>query len=262
MLTDGSSGNGRAWLELALMSQGVGFVEKSFVSHPDQWRLRWPSLVATMGVAQPPQWHPEGDVWTHSAMTLDFAILAGAPFHLRVAALFHDIGKPPTYAVDEDGRIRFNGHDTLGADLADEALANAGFKEYERERIVTLIRHHMIWGSVKDMKASTRRKLYRKPYFDDLLALHRFDVEAASRDMSVLGFVANDRTEQKERLASRPVPVERLIGGKDVMAAGWPEGPHVGRILAIVEAEQRAGAIQSREAALSRLAELQSGSCC
>lgn len=256
-------GSRRAWLEWALMGQGLGFIQKSRDSYAAHWSVGWPELVAMMGVRQPPEYHPEGDVWTHSLMATDAAIRSNMPFYLRVTALLHDIGKPRTFTEEPGDRIRFNGHDGVGADMADELLAWWGFGPWDRERIVTLIRNHMVWTNLRDMKTKSRRKLYGRPWFDDLLALHRIDVEASSRDFRIAEYAIYDRAgiKMNDELAeaNRPAPVERLVTGKDVLEAGYPEGPAVGFVLKAVEDAQRAGTVRDRQEALGLIAQLQNG---
>src|SRR5208337_4671950 len=132
-----------------------------------------PEIRAMKGVEQPPQYHPEGDVFVHTMLLLD-KLPAGCSKTLAWGALLHDVGKPPTFRVAPD-RIRFDGHVEIGVKMAAEICRRLRFSGGETDQILALIDNHMRFADVQRMKQSTLKKFLRLPAFDEHLELHRID---------------------------------------------------------------------------------------
>jgi poly(A) polymerase len=212
-----------------------------------------PEVVRMRGMAQPPQYHPEGDVWTHTMLLLE-KLPAGSSATLAWGALLHDIGKPATYQPPNPtipgDRIRFNGHVEVGVRIAQEILARLRFSNDETEQIVALVKNHMRFGDIREMRAATVRRFLRLPHFDEHLALHRLDVLSAHGDLSLYDFART--TYQAEPAPElRPPP---LITGRDLIAAGYPPSPQFKPMLALAEDAQLEGTATTREEALALVA--------
>jgi poly(A) polymerase len=203
-----------------------------------------PEIVAMKGVAQPPEFHPEGDVFAHTLLLLENLPIP-CPLTLAWGALLHDVGKPATFRVAPD-RIRFDGHVDIGVKIAEEICARLRFSNDETEQILALVQNHMRFGHVTRMKESTLKKFLRLPEFDEHLALHRADSLASHRNLATYDSL-------REKLATIPPEIMRptpLINGDDLIAAGHPPGPKFKEILGAVEDAQLEGRLSSRESAL------------
>jgi poly(A) polymerase len=206
-----------------------------------------PEISAMKGVEQPPQFHPEGDVFVHTLLLLDHL---PQPCSLTLAwgALLHDVGKPATFRLAPD-RIRFDGHVDVGVKIAEEICRRLRFSHDESAQILALVDNHMRFGDVLRMKESTLKRFLRLPAFDEHLALHRADSLASHRNLSTYEFVIQKRDEiPPEKM--RPSP---LITGDDLIASGHAPGPKFREILNAVEDAQLEGRLPSREAALEFL---------
>lgn len=201
-----------------------------------------PEVDALAGVSQPPEFHPEGDVWTHTLMLL--GQLRNAPPTLAWGALLHDIGKPPTFTVSD--RIRFNEHEKVGARMAAELLRRLRFPNETAERIVELVAQHMVFKDAPKMRPARLKRFLRQPHFDEHLDLHRIDCSASSGDLSAHAYC----TQQLAELPPETLRPVRLLTGDDLLALGVPKGPRIGAILAEVEDLQLEGTLTSREDAL------------
>jgi poly(A) polymerase len=150
-----------------------------------------PEMTRMKGVEQPPQFHPEGDVWTHTLMLLEH-LSANASPTLAWGMLLHDVGKPATFTPPDPARpgdrIRFNGHVEVGVAVARAILNRLRFSGDEAAQILALVQHHMQFGDVKKMKQSTLKRFLRLPKFDEHLALHFADASSAHGDMSQYEF--------------------------------------------------------------------------
>jgi poly(A) polymerase len=201
-----------------------------------------PEVAAMKGVEQPPEYHPEGDVWTHTLMMLD-ALENPSPT-LAMGVLLHDVGKPPTYRVA--GRIRFDGHVEVGVRLAHGILTRLRFSNDQIEQIEALVAQHMKFKDVPQMRESTLKRFLRLPRFDEHLELHRLDCLSSHQRFDNYELARRKREELgAEQL--RPPP---LLTGRDLIAAGYTPGPLFSEILSAVEDAQLEGSIQSREHAL------------
>jgi putative nucleotidyltransferase with HDIG domain len=211
-----------------------------------------PEVEAEVGVAQPPEFHPEGDVFRHTCLVL--SRLRAPSATLAMAALLHDVGKPPTFAEAPD-RIRFSGHDDAGAAIARRVMERLRFSRRETDRVARLVARHMVFKDLGQMRRATLRRLVGDEAFPELLELHRADVEASHGDLSAYAaaraFV--------ERLAGEPAVPPPLITGADVLAMGLRPGPEVGRVLRSVETARLEGEVRTREEALALAARLVHG---
>jgi len=207
-----------------------------------------PEISAMKGVEQPPQYHPEGDVYVHTLLLLENLPHLCLPT-LAWGALLHDVGKPPTFRVAPD-RIRFDGHVEVGVKMAEAMLRRLRFSNDDTEQILALIQNHMRFGQITLMKESTLKKFLRMPKFEEHLDLHRMDCMASHRILSAYEFA-------QEKLASIPAEKMRpapLITGDDLIAAGYAPGPRFKEILSAVEDEQLEGSLLSKEDALTFVA--------
>jgi poly(A) polymerase len=209
-----------------------------------------PEVVRLRGVAQPPQYHPEGDVWTHTMLLLD-KLPAGSSSTLAWGALLHDIGKPATYQPPNPSipgdRIRFNGHVEVGVRIAEEILARLRFSNEDTAQILALIKNHMRFADILQMKQSTLKRFLRLPHFDEHLELHRLDVSSAHGDLTLYDF-ARAQYDAEPPVDLRPAP---LLTGADLIAAGYRPSPQFKPMLALAEDAQLEGAAGTREEALA-----------
>jgi poly(A) polymerase len=203
-----------------------------------------PEISAMKGVAQPAEFHPEGDVFVHTLLLLD-NLPSPCPLTLAWGALLHDVGKPPTFRVAPD-RIRFDGHVEVGGKMAEEICRRLRFSNDETAQILALVDNHMRFGHATRMKESTLKKFLRLPGFDEHLALHRADCLASHGSLDTYEFVGQRRAEiPPEKM--KPAP---LVTGDDLIAEGHLPGPKFREILNAVEDAQLEGRLPSREAAL------------
>lgn len=211
-----------------------------------------PEVDAMAGVPQPPEYHPEGDVFVHTALALDQ--LQAPDAALAWAVLLHDVGKPPTFRQDpaeKNGRIRFEGHAGVGARMADEILRRLRASNELREAVEAAVRQHMRFVDWPRMKTATRRRMVASPLFPLELELHRADCMASH---GLLDTYAAARGEY-ERFRAEPRLPPPLLSGRDIMALGVPEGPAVGRWRRTAFDAQLEGRFTTREAALAWLAD-------
>jgi poly(A) polymerase len=213
----------------------------------DQTRLLpevLPEIDRLHGVEQPPQYHPEGDVWVHTLLLLE-KLPADCSPTLAWGALLHDVGKPATFQRAPD-RIRFHGHVEVGVKIAADICRRLRFSNDETDQILALVDNHMRFGHVKDMRESTLKRFFRLPHFDEHLALHRLDCLSSHGNLTLYDFA-------RKRLAELPpeaVQPKLLLTGRDLIAAGYQPGPHFKKLLALAEDAQLEGRIQTREEAL------------
>jgi poly(A) polymerase len=203
-----------------------------------------PEIDRMHGVEQPPQFHPEGDVWIHTMMLLE-QLPANSPRTLAWGALLHDVGKPPTFRVAPD-RIRFDGHVEVGVLMAREICSRLHFSNDDIEQIEALVANHMRFKDVERMKDSTLKRFLRLPQFDEHMELHRMDCLASHGELGLYDFVA-------ERLRTTPpeeITPEPLLTGRDLIELGYAPGPRFKEILAAVEDAQLEAKLQSRDEAV------------
>ena len=204
-----------------------------------------PEIDKLHGVAQPPEYHPEGDVWVHTLLLLE-KLPAGVSPTLAWGALLHDVGKPATFSHKPPDRIRFNGHVEIGVKIAHEILRRLRFSNEECAQILALVENHMRFGDVEKMKESTLKRFFRLPHFDEHLELHRIDCLSSHGDLSLWEFAKRKREELPEE-AVRPA---LLVTGRDLIDAGYAPGPRFKEMLAAAEDAQLEGRIRTREEGL------------
>lgn len=215
-----------------------------------------PEIARMKGVEQPPQFHPEGDVWIHTRLMLEM-LPAGCSQTLAWGALLHDVGKPPTFAPASStgSRIRFDGHVEVGARMAAEICHRLRFSNDDTEQIVSLVTNHLRFKDVTQMRASTLKRFVRLPRFDEHLELHRLDCLSSHGNLEAHAFVLHFLKETPEEQV-RP---ERLITGEDLKKLGLAPGPQFALILRAVEDAQLEGQLTNREEALAWVRQTHSG---
>lgn len=206
-----------------------------------------PEVKATQGVPQPPEFHPEGDVWVHTLLMLE-GLRAPTPT-LALGVLLHDVGKPPTLSVRE--RIRFDNHVEVGAEMAQAVCARLRLSARATERVVELVRHHLRFKDFPCMRRSTQLRFLRLEGFEEHLELHRLDCLASHGDLSTYE-LARRILEETPLAQIKPA---LLLGGDDLIAQGYTPGPLFKEVLQMVEDAQLEGKLHTREDALRLVAE-------
>jgi poly(A) polymerase len=202
-----------------------------------------PEVAAMKGVEQPPEFHPEGDVWTHTLMMLEG--LRSPSLALALGVLLHDVGKPPTFRVAD--RIRFDGHAEVGARMAVQILARLRCSNQEIQQVESLVANHLRFKDVRRMRESTLKRFLRQEGFPEHLELHRLDCAMSHGLLDNYEFVKR-KSEELPREALKPRP---LVTGHDLIAAGYHPGPAFSRMLAAIEDAQLEGQVRAREEALA-----------
>lgn len=204
-----------------------------------------PEITRLHGVEQPPEYHPEGDVWVHTMLLLE-KLPADASATLAWGALLHDVGKPATFERAAD-RIRFSGHVEVGMRIAESICRRLRFSTEDTEQIVSLVENHMRFGDVMQMKESTLKRFFRLPRFPEHLQLHWLDCMASCEDLKFYHFAQ----ERYESLPAEVVKPPLLVTGADLIAAGYRPGPGFKEMLALAEDAQLEGRIATREQGLA-----------
>ena len=205
-----------------------------------------PEVAAMKGCEQPPQFHPEGDVFEHTRIMLEL-LPADVSLPLVLSVLFHDIGKPPTSTVDETGRIRFNGHDRVGAEMTEALMQRLRFSRAEIDATVEAVRQHMVFKDVPNMRVSRLKRFMARPNFSDELELHRVDCQSSHGMLDNYEFLKT----KAEEFANEPIIPPPLVRGHDLIALGLKPGPRFSEILEAVETRQLEGTLDDREEALA-----------
>jgi poly(A) polymerase len=213
-----------------------------------------PEIVAMKGVEQPPEFHPEGDVFAHTKLMLD-ALPPAPSVVLAFAVLLHDVGKPPTFERATD-RIRFNEHDRIGAAMTEAVLRRLRFPNNQIEQIVHCVAEHMRFQHVQQMRPVKLKRILARETFADELELHRIDCQASHRNLENYEFLKTKAAE----LPPEVIKPQPLLTGHDLLTLGLKPGPKVGQILREVEELQLEERLKSRAEALAyahkRVAEL------
>ena len=204
-----------------------------------------PELEAMKGVLQPEQFHPEGDVFVHTRLMLQLLPETVSP-PLVFAVLFHDVAKPVTATVDTTGRIRFNDHDRIGAQMTEAIMRRLRFSGAEIEATVEMVRQHMVFKDAPNMRVAKLKRFMSRPTFDEELELHRVDCESSHRMLDNYEFLLRKR----EEFANEPIIPPPLVRGDELIALGLKPGPKFGEILEAVETRQLEGTLCSSEEAL------------
>ena len=204
-----------------------------------------PEIDRLHGVEQPPQYHPEGDVWIHTLLLLE-KLPEGVSPTLAWGALLHDVGKPATFERAPD-RIRFNGHVEVGVRIAAEICRRLRFSNEETAQILSLVENHMRFGDVERMKESTLKRFFRLPRFPEHLELHRIDCLSSHEDLTLYDYAKR----RYEAVPEEEVRPKLLVTGEDLIAAGYRPGPRFKEILAAAEDAQLEGHIMSKDEGLA-----------
>lgn len=204
-----------------------------------------PEVRALIGCDQPPEWHPEGDVFIHTRIMLDL-LTEDAPPDLCLAVLLHDIAKPPCRTVDPDGRIRFNGHDAMGADMTTTILRRLRYPNDTIDRASFMVSRHMQFMHVQQMRIAKLRRFMGEPTFPLELELHRVDCASSNGFTDNYDFL---RAKQDE-FANEPIIPPPLVTGHDLIQMGMKPGPLFKSILESIQTEQLEGHLTDRDSAL------------
>ena len=206
-----------------------------------------PEIEALKGCEQPPQFHPEGDVYVHTRRMLEL-LPPQTNRPLVFSVLFHDIGKPATYSLNPaEGRIRFSGHDKVGAQMTIAVMERLRFSREEIDATAEAVANHMIFKDVQTMRVSRLKRFMARPSFTDELELHRVDCTSSHGMLDNYEFLLQKR----EEFANEPLIPPPLVNGRDVLALGWKPGQKIGYILEAAQTRQLEGTLTSREEALA-----------
>ena len=205
-----------------------------------------PEVDKLKGCEQPPQFHPEGDVFVHTRAMLEL-LPPEAEVSVALSVLFHDIGKPPTfrYHKDED-RIRFSGHDRVGAEMTERVMERLRFSRAETDRTVEAVRQHMVFKDVKNMRTAKLKRFMAREGFAEELELHRVDCTSSHGALDNYDFLKA----KAEEFANEPLIPPPLVTGHDLMSLGWKPGPHFGPVLEAVQTAQLEGTLTTSEQAI------------
>lgn len=206
-----------------------------------------PEIARMKGVEQPPQFHPEGDVWRHTLL-----MLAGLPAKcsatLAWGVLLHDVGKPPTFTPPSgpNSRIRFDEHAPVGKRMAEEICHRLRFSNDDTEQIAALVANHLRFKDVPNMKPATLKRFVRLNRFAEHLELHRLDCSSSHGKLDNYEFVRRFLSETPPEHV-RPT---RLLTGDDLIRLGFRPGPIFRNIMDAIEEAQLNGEISTRDAAI------------
>ena len=206
-----------------------------------------PEIEKLKGCEQPPQFHPEGDVFVHTRAMLEL-LPPDAPATTALAVLFHDIGKPTTfrYHADED-RIRFSGHDRVGAAMTEKLMDRLRFSRHDIERVAEAVRQHMVFKDVQNMRTAKLKRFMAREGFAEELELHRVDCQSSHGALDNFDFLKT----KAEEFASEPLIPPPFLTGRDLIDLGWKPGPHFGPILEAIQTAQLEGTLTTPEEALA-----------
>ncbi len=206
-------------------------------------KLILPEVETMKGVEQPSEFHPEGDVFIHTMMLIDG--LSHSPIELAMGALLHDVAKPATFVRAAD-RIRFHGHDKLGADLSRVILKRLAFSNDHTDLICALVAEHLRFKDAAQMRVATLKRFLSLPRFDLHLELHRLDCLASHGNLDAYRLCKA----KWEELQKEPPPPLRLVNGEDLIQMGFIPGREFALILRTVEDAILEGTVKTREEGL------------
>jgi tRNA nucleotidyltransferase/poly(A) polymerase len=205
-----------------------------------------PELEAMKGCAQPEQFHPEGDVFIHTRLMLTL-LPPEVSVPLVFSVLLHDVAKPATSTTDSTGRIRFNGHDRVGAEMTEQIMERLRFSRAEIEATAEMVRQHMVFKDVPNMRVAKLKRFMARPTFREELELHRVDCASSHQMLDNYEFLLS----RQDEFANEPIIPHPLIRGEDLIALGLKPGPKFGEILEAVETRQLEGGLRDRAEALA-----------
>ena len=208
-----------------------------------------PEVTRMKGCEQPPESHPEGDVFVHTRLMLSL-LPEMVSIPLVFSVLFHDIGKPGTFQRDETGRIRFNGHESLSAAMTEKIFERLRFSNAQTDDTVAAVKNHMAFKDVQNMRVATLKRFLARPTIDDELELHRVDCLGSHGLIDNYDFLLAKR----EEFSREPLIPPPLITGQDLISLGWKPGPYFKRILDAVQVRQLEGSLTSRGEAMDWVA--------
>jgi len=203
-----------------------------------------PDVAALHGVEQPPQFHPEGDVFQHIRLML--SKIETPCLELALAVLFHDVGKKPTATVDPTGRIRFNGHESVGMAMAERIMTGLRYDNKTIQTVCALVQHHMQFKDVLHMRPSKLKRMMARPTFLLELELHRIDCLSSHGDLENYHFLK----QQLETMTPDEIDPAPLVNGHDLLAMGVLPGKALGAILEAIRVAQLEGTVETRAQAL------------
>jgi poly(A) polymerase len=204
-----------------------------------------PEVDAMKNCAQPPQFHPEGDVFQHTRLMLEL-LPEDVSVPLVFSVILHDVAKPVTASVDDNGRIRFNAHDRVGAEMTERIMDRLRFSRVEIDDTVEMVRLHMVFKDVPRMRTAKLKRFMARPTFEKEMELHRVDCASSHAMLENYDFLQR----KKEEFANEPIIPPPLVRGDDLIAMGMKPGPRFGEILEAVETQQLEGALKTRQEAL------------
>ena len=223
-----------------------GAARRGFELLEKSWLLAivLPEIAAMKGVPQPPEFHPEGDVWTHTLLMIE-GLPAGCSPTLAWGVLLHDVGKPPTFkpASKTGDRIRFDHHVDVGVKMAQALCRRYRFSNEDTEQIAALVDNHMRFKDVGRMKKATLKRFVRLPQFVEHMQLHRLDCLSSHRNLDSFEFVQRFLTETPPA----EVHPQRVLTGNDLLAMGYIPGPRFSEILGALEDAQLEGLVATKQ---------------
>jgi putative nucleotidyltransferase with HDIG domain len=209
----------------------------------------FPEILVLQGCEQPPQFHPEGDVFVHTRLMLSL-LPEKVSLPLVLSVLFHDIGKPATYSYDEtNARIRFNGHDKVGAEMAEGILKRLRYPGKVISECVEMINNHMVFKDVQKMRTSKLKRFMARETFEDEMELHRVDCLGSWGGLDNHIFLR----EKQAEFAAEPLIPPRLVTGADLIERGLKPGPPFSHVLTEIQNLQLEGSLTTRAGALEWL---------
>ena len=209
-----------------------------------------PEFLALQGCEQPPQFHPEGDVYVHTLIMLE--LLGESPsLELALSVMLHDIAKPPTFTVDETGRIRNSGHDRLGAHMTEEILRRLRYSNQIIDDVSSMVANHMNFMNVQRMRTAKLKRFMARSTYENELELHRVDCTSSHGMLDNIEFLQT----KADEFASEPLIPPPLVSGHDLISLGFEPGPLFSEILEFVQTEQLEGRLYERDTALSFIRE-------
>lgn len=209
-----------------------------------------PEFLDLRGCEQPPEFHPEGDVYVHTLIMLN--LLEEDPsLELALSVMLHDIAKPTTWTQDENGRIRNNGHDRIGAHMAEDILRRLRYSNQVIEDVCSMVANHMNFMNVQKMRTAKLKRFMARSTYEDEIELHRVDCTSSHGMLDNLDYLAG----KAEEFAAEPLIPPPLVSGHDLITMGFPPGPQFREILEFVQTEQLEGRISERERALKLVKE-------
>ena len=225
-----------------LLSEGAAKRGFALLDETGLLREVLPEISALHSVEQPPQYHPEGDVWTHTMLMID-GLPAGSSGTLAWGVLLHDVGKPATFrsAAETGDRIRFDGHVDAGVNIAGRICRRLRFSNEDTEQILSLVSNHMKFKDAEQMRKATLKRFVRLPRFEEHLALHRLDCLSSNRRMEAYEFVSRFLAETPPE----EVRPHRVLTGNDLLRMGYAPGPLFSEILRSIEDAQLDGQIDN-----------------